>query len=96
MTDVIVWSILGIVGVAVLAAVELVRSGTLSTPRWETIRTAVFSVLLLALGLTAGALAITWVIVIILWEIWEILLLALGVVAGVIALLALYLRLRSV
>ena len=96
MIEVILWSIAGIVGVAVLGTVELVRSGTLSTPRWETIKTVVFSVLMIALGLTAGVLAITWVIVIIFWEIWEILLMAVGVLAGVVALLALYLRLRSV
>ena len=96
MTDVIVWSILGTVGVAVLAAVELVRSGTFSTPKWENISTAVFSVLLLVLGLTAGVLAVTWAIVVIFWEIWEVILMAVGVLAGVVALLALYLRLRSV
>ena len=43
-------------------------------------------------GITSGFLAVTWFIVVFLWEVWEIFLILVGVVAGTAALAAWYRR----
>jgi FtsH-binding integral membrane protein len=94
-----IWLVVLLAGVALLGAVEAVRSGKFSGPRWETARFAVVAATLVILTLISGFLAVTWVIVILIWEIWEALLVALGVLGalGALALLvARYVRRRSV
>ena len=96
MTQAGIWLVVLLAGVALLGAIEAVRSGKLSGPRWETARFAVLAATLVMLALISGFLAVTWVIVVVFWEIWEALLVVLGVLGALALLVALYVRRRSV
>lgn len=96
MTEAGIWLVILLAGVALLGVMEAARSGKFSGPRWETARFAVVAAALGILALISGFLAVTWVIVVLIWEIWETLLVALGVLGGLALLVALYVRRRSV
>jgi hypothetical protein len=96
MTQAGIWLIVIVAGVALLGVTEAVRSGKFSGPRWEAARFAFVAAALAIVTLTSGVLAVTWVIVVLIWEIWEALLVALGVLAALALLVALYVRRRSV
>ena len=71
MTEAGIWLVVLLAGVALLGVVEAARSGKFSGPRWETARFAVVAAALLLLTVISGVLAVTWVIVVLIWEIWE-------------------------
>jgi FtsH-binding integral membrane protein len=96
MTEAGIWLVVLLAGVVLLGVVEAVRSGKFSGPRWESARFAVVAATLVILTLISGFLAVTWVIVVLIWEIWEVLLVALGVLGALALLVALYVRRRSV
>ncbi len=91
MTDILLWAIVVLVGVATLGLVEVARSGVFRTPRWRAIMLAVQAALLLTLTATAAVLAVAWVMVVVMPEIWKGFLAA----AGAVVLLLILVRRRA-
>ena len=53
----------------VLGVVEAVRSGRFGGKRWQDVRLAAMGAALILLAITSGFLAVTWFIVVFLWEV---------------------------
>jgi hypothetical protein len=99
MTEAGIWLVVIAAGVLLLGAVEAVRSGRFSGPRWEALRFAVVAATLVILAIISGVLSVAWVIVVFIPAVWEALLVALGVLGGLVGLallVTLYFRRRSV
>jgi len=77
LTEAGIWLVVLLAGVALLGVMEAVRPGKFSGPCWETARFAVVAAALFLLTVISGVLAVTWVIGVLIWEIWEALLVAL-------------------
>ncbi len=67
-TELAIWLALVVAGVAILGIIELGRSGTFRGPRWDSIRVAVLATVLITLAVTAGVLAVMWIVVIFIWS----------------------------
>lgn len=81
MIDILLWAIVVLVGVATLGLVEVARSGAFQTPRWREMMLAIQGALLLTLTATAAVLALVWVMVVVMPEIWRGFLAAVGAAA---------------
>ena len=92
MIEAAIWLNVVAVGIVGLGLVEAVRSGRFGGTRWQDVRLAAMGAALILLAITSGFLAVTWFIVVFLWEVWEVLLIAFGVVAGIVVLAAWYRR----
>ncbi len=71
MGEVGIWIGLVVAGLAALGLIEFLRSNGAVTARWSGIKDAILAVIVLTLTLVAGVLAISFIIVVFLWEIWE-------------------------
>lgn len=95
MTETVLWLVVILAGVAALGVVEAVRSGKLAGGRWEEVRVIAMGAAVILVTLVAAVLAITWVIVIVILEIWQPFLIGAGVLAGFVIMTAMYLRQRN-
>ena len=95
MTQLAIWLLVILVGIAALGLVEAVRSGKLAGGSWQQVRTVAMGASLVLLTLLAGVLAVTWVIVIFLAEVWQPLLISIGAAIAGVTLIAMYARQRS-
>ncbi len=95
MTDTAVWVIVILVGIIALGVAESARSGRLAGVRWDSVKTVAIGVAVMLIGIISAILAIAWVIVVLLVEIWQPFLIAMGVMAGVGAMVTTFARHRS-
>ena len=95
MTETVLWLVVILAGVAALGVVEAVRSGKLAGGRWEEVRVMAMGAAVILVTLVAAVLAITWVIVIVILEIWQPFLIGAGVLIGCVAMTTMYFRQRN-
>lgn len=95
MTEAALWLIVILAGVVALGVVEAVRSGKLAGGRWEEVRIMAMGAVVILITLVSAVLAITWVIVIVIFEIWLPLLIGVGVLVGCVTMIAMYLHQRN-
>ncbi|MCH8297251.1 MAG: hypothetical protein IH873_04230 [Chloroflexi bacterium] len=77
-----IWITVIVVGVLVLGVREYARTSGSFGARLEQVKTTFVAGTLIVLGVTAGVLAVLFIVVIVLAEIWRPLLVALAVIAG--------------
>ena len=80
-----IWITVIVIGVLALGVREYARTSGSFAARLEHLKITFLAGSLILLGLTAGALAVLFIIVIVLAEIWRPLLVALAVIAGLAA-----------
>ena len=80
-----IWITVILVGVLALGVREYARTSGSFAARVEQVKITFLAGILILLGVTAGVLAVLFIIVIVLVEIWRPLLVALAVVAGLAA-----------
>lgn len=95
MTEAALWLILILAGVVALGVVEAVRSGRLAVGRWEDVRIMAMGAAVILITIVSAVLAITWVIVIVIFEIWLPLLIVAGVLVGCATMTAMFLHRRN-
>ena len=95
MTEPAVWLIVILAGVVALGVVEVVRSGKLAGGRWQEVRVMAMGAAVILVTTVAAVLAITWVVVIVLFEIWQPFLIGAGALVGSGVMIAMYLHQRN-
>ncbi len=95
MTEIALWLMVFLLGVVALGVVEAVRSGKLAGGRWEDVRIMAMGAAVILITIVSAVLAIAWVIVVVIFEIWQPLLIGLGVLVGIVTMIAMYVRQRN-
>ena len=81
-----IWIAVIVLGVLVLGVREYARASGFSAARWEQVEITFLAGTLILLGVTAAVLAVMFIVVIILPEIWRPLLVVLAVLAVLLSL----------
>lgn len=95
MIDTAIWVLVILLGIMAIGVAESVRSGRLAGVNWAAVKTAAMGTAVLLITLTSAVLAISWVIVVLLVEIWQPFLIFIGAIAGSVVMLTLFARHRS-
>lgn len=95
MTEMAIWALVIFAGVVALGLIEAVRSDRFASARWQQLRAAALAAALIIVTITSGILAVTWVVVVLLWDVWLPFLITIGVIAGAATLITMYFRQRS-
>lgn len=82
MSEAVIWIAVMLVGLLALGLREYARASGTFAARWEQVKTTFLSGAIILLGVTAAVLAVLFIIVIVIVEIWRPLLVVLGVIAG--------------
>ncbi len=84
--EVAIGMFLALLVVAVLDGIEAARSGSFGRVNWQEIRVAALWTFLILLVIIAGILAVTWVIVMVIWDLWKEVLATAEMAIGVVTL----------
>ena len=94
MSETAIWLLVIVAGIAALGLFEAARAGRFANTTWSDVRTAALGAGFILVTLIAAVLALTYAVVIFLWEIWQPFLIAVGVLAAGALLLLMWFRLR--
>jgi hypothetical protein len=96
MTEVAIWLLVIVAGIAALGLIETARGSKFAeTTTWSEVRTVALGAAFIFITLIAATLAVTWAVVIFFAEIWLPFLIAIGVLVGGAVFLTLWFRQRS-
>lgn len=80
-----IWIVVILVGLLALGVREYARTSGTFAARWDQIKVTIMAAALILLGITAGILAVGFLIAVVLVEIWRPLLVVVAVFAGLVA-----------
>lgn len=95
MTETAAWIVAILVGIVALGVAESVRSGRLAKVPWDSFKTFAIGAGVLAITIVSAILAVIWVVVVLLVEIWQPFLIVLGMTAGMGAMVLTFAKHRS-
>ena len=95
MTATVVWIVVIIIGIVALGVAESVRSGRLANVPWDSVKTFAIGAGVLVITIVSGVLAILWVVVVLLVEIWQPFLIVVGMMTGMGAMVLTFAKHRS-
>ena len=90
-----IWIVVILVGLLALGVREYARTSGTFAARWDQIKVTIMAAALILLGITAGILAVGFLIAVVLVEIWRPLLVVVAVFAGLVASIILLRRPRA-